>query len=53
MKTLIIIAFLSLTTFAFAEEVKTECLAMNGNRDKIVKEVRTKISKTKGSSSIQ
>jgi hypothetical protein len=50
MKTLIILAFIVTSTLAMAKEVETECLAMNENREKIVKTDKPKVKTAKGSS---
>jgi hypothetical protein len=50
MKTLIVLACIVTSTFAMAKEVETECLAMNENREKIIKTDKPKVKTVKGSS---
>lgn len=44
MKVLILMMSLMITSVSFATEVETQCPAMNQNREKIIKNVKSKSS---------
>ncbi len=48
MKVLLFIVCLCIVSTSFATEVETDCPAMNGNREKNVKEIKPKAQSKKG-----
>jgi hypothetical protein len=53
MKLLILMITFCIASTAFASEVETPCIAMNENREKVIKTLKPKASNTKKGSSQQ